>query len=48
MTREPSEFDRFQALARRILTTPKAELVKQAVPKAKPKPQASTRKRKGK
>lgn len=29
-TSPSSEFDRFQALARRILTTPKSELVKHA------------------
>jgi hypothetical protein len=42
MTREspsqPTPFQRFQSLARRILTTPKAELVKGSKPKAaKPK-----------
>jgi hypothetical protein len=47
-TDHTGDFDRFQSLARRILTTPKAELVKQAAPKVKPKPQASARKRKGK
>jgi hypothetical protein len=31
---QPTEFDRFQSLAKRILTTPKAELTKHA-PKAK-------------
>ena len=31
---EPSEFQRFEALARKILTTPKAELLKDAPKKA--------------
>jgi hypothetical protein len=43
-----SEIQRFESLARRILTTPKAELMKDAPPKVKVKPQASRRKRKGK
>jgi hypothetical protein len=43
---EPTPFDRFQSLARRILTTPKADLVKS--PKVKEKPQASKRKGKRK
>ncbi len=34
-TNQPSEFQNFQALARRILTTPKTELMKNAA-KAKP------------
>lgn len=42
------EFQRFESLARRILTTPKAELMKDPPPKVKHKPQASGRKRKGK
>ena len=29
---EPSPFDRFQALARRILTTPKSEIAKEPAP----------------
>ncbi|HEY8748456.1 MAG TPA: hypothetical protein VIM11_10805 [Tepidisphaeraceae bacterium] len=33
--RQPSDFDRFRNLTRQILTTPKAELVKDA-PKKKP------------
>ena len=33
---EPSPFEKFQALARRILTTPKAELVKEPAPAPKP------------
>lgn len=41
----PTEFQRFESLTRRILTTPKAELVKQAA-KAKAAPKASKRKRK--
>jgi hypothetical protein len=45
---QPTEFQRFEALVRRILTTPKAELMKQAAPNAKTESQASTRKRKGK
>ena len=39
---QPTEFDRFQSLARRILTTPKAELVKSA---AKAKHPKATKKR---
>jgi hypothetical protein len=33
----PTPFERFQALARKILTTPKAELVKEPAPKKKGK-----------
>jgi hypothetical protein len=45
---QTTDFQRFESLARRILTTPKAELMKDAPPKVKAKPQASQRKRKGK
>jgi len=41
--RTPAE--RFEALARRILTTPKADLVKDAAP-PKPQPQPAPKKRK--
>ena len=33
---QSSEYQRFEALTRRILTTPKAELVKHAVKRPKP------------
>ena len=41
---QPTDFDRFQSLARRILTTPKAELVKVADKAKHAKP--TTKKRK--
>jgi hypothetical protein len=45
--RPATDFQRFEALTRRILTTPKAELMKGAKsPKAKPAKQASKRKAK--
>jgi hypothetical protein len=43
-TNEPTEFQRFQSLARRILTTPKAELLKHAPKKASKR--TTTKKRK--
>jgi hypothetical protein len=42
-TNQPSEFDKFQSLARRILTTPKSELVKDT-PKKSAKPTHKKRK----
>jgi hypothetical protein len=36
----PSDFDRFQSVARRILTTPKAELVKHAPKQSEAKKKA--------
>ncbi len=38
--KQPSEFQNFQALARRILTTPKAELIKNAAKAKTAKPNA--------
>jgi len=42
--REPSPFEKFSDLARRILTTPKAELMKHAPKKTTTKNRAKKRK----
>jgi hypothetical protein len=44
MKQSTSDFDRFESLARRILTTPKAELMKHAPKKTTTKTRAKKRK----